>query len=73
MKRSLIFIALFFLLALPISVLAQQQNPPVDPNSMWGEVVDQNGNIRYDNLSDLGTVQQSASWMPSGKPRGFNR
>ena len=65
MKRSLIFLALFFLLALPVSVLAQQQNPPVDPNSMWGEVVDQNGNILYSNMTDLGTVQQSASWMPS--------
>jgi hypothetical protein len=65
MKRSLIFLALFFLLALPVSVLAQQQNPPVDPNSMWGEVVDQNGNIRYSDMTDLGTVQQSASWMPS--------
>jgi hypothetical protein len=61
----LIFLALFFLLALPVSVLAQQQNPPVDPNSMWGEVVDQNGNIRYSDMTDLGTVQQSASWMPS--------
>ena len=65
MKRSLIFLALFFLLALPAPVLAQQQNPPVDPNSMWGEVVDQNGNILYNNLTDLGTVQQSASWMPN--------
>ena len=65
MKRTLIFLALFLLLALPAPVLAQQQNPPVDPNSMWGEVVDQNGNIRYNNLTDLGTVQQSANWMPS--------
>ena len=65
MKRTLIFFALVILLALPAQVLAQSQYPPVDPNSMWGEVVDQSGNIRYDNLSDLGTVQESADWMPS--------
>lgn len=66
MKRILISLALFVVLATPIPVLAQTTiNPPVvDPNSMWGEVVDQNGNIRYADLTDLGTVQQSASWMP---------
>jgi hypothetical protein len=65
MKRTLILLALVMLLALPATtVLAQSQNPPVDPNSMWGEVVDSNGNIRYSNLTDLGTVQQSAGWMP---------
>jgi len=66
MKHTLIFLALFLLLASPTSVRAQGETPPqVDPNSMWGEVVDQSGNIRYDNLSDLGTVQESADWMPS--------
>ena len=65
MKRTLIFFALVILLALPAQVLAQSQNPPVDPNSMWGEVVNPDGTIRYDNLTDLGTIQQSANWMPS--------
>jgi len=66
MKHTLIFLALFLLLASPAPVRAQGETPPqVDPNSMWGEVVDQSGNIRYDNLSDLGTVQESADWMPS--------
>ena len=66
MKRTLIYLALFLILAFPVPVLAQTTNPPVvDPNSMWGEVVDQSGNIRYSNLTDLGTVQQSANWMPS--------
>ena len=71
MKRTPIFQVLFSLLTLfpllvfPAQVLAQQQSAPVNQSSMWGEVVDQNGNIRYDKLSDLGTVQQSASWMPS--------
>ena len=65
MKHTLIFLALFLLLASPAPAQAQQQDPPVDPNSMWGEVVDQSGNIRYDNLTDLGTVQETADWMPS--------
>jgi hypothetical protein len=66
MKHTLIFLAIFLLLASPAPVRAQGETPPqVDPNSMWGEVVDQSGNIRYDNLSDLGTVQESADWMPS--------
>ncbi|MGD0879163.1 MAG: hypothetical protein ABSA01_13595 [Anaerolineales bacterium] len=66
MKCTLISLALFLILASPFPVLAQTTNPPVvDPNSMWGEVVDQSGNIRYSNLTDLGTVQQSANWMPS--------
>ena len=56
---------LFPLLVFPAQVLAQQQSAPVNQSSMWGEVVDQNGNILYNNLTDLGTVQQSASWMPS--------
>jgi hypothetical protein len=64
MKRTLILFVLAILLDIPAPVLAQSQNPPVDPNSMWGEVVDSNGNIRYSNLTDLGTVQQSAGWMP---------
>lgn len=64
MKRVLILLVFVGLLALPASVLAQSQNPPVDPNSAWGEVVDSNGNIRYSNLTDLGSIQKSASWMP---------
>jgi len=68
MKRTLILLALVILLAIPAPVLAQSQNPPaplVDPKGAWGEVVDTNGNIRYSNLTDLGPVQKSASWMPS--------
>ena len=68
MKRTLILLVLVILLAIPAPALAQSQNPPVDPNSAWGEVVDSNGNIRYSNLTDLGPVQKSASWMP-GIPR----
>ena len=58
-------------LLLPLSpVQAQGQNPPivVDPNSMWGEVVDGEGNIRYDNLTDLGEIQQRPDWMQVPMP-----
>jgi hypothetical protein len=68
MKHTLIMLALVVLLAIPAPVLAQSQNPPVpvvDPNSVWGEVVDKNGNILYGNLKDLGPVQKSTSWMPT--------
>jgi len=66
MKNTLTFLTIFLLLASPAPVRAQGETPPqVDPNSMWGEVVDQSGNIRYDNLTDLGTIQESADWMPS--------
>jgi len=66
MKNTLTFLTIFLLLVSPAPVRAQGETPPqVDPNSMWGEVVDQSGNIRYDNLTDLGTIQESADWMPS--------
>jgi hypothetical protein len=35
----------------------QQDNP-------WGEVIDENGNILYANLTDLGEIQIDAGWMP---------
>jgi hypothetical protein len=35
----------------------QQDNP-------WGEVIDEDGNIIYDNLTDLGEIQVDAEWMP---------
>jgi len=61
MKRTLIFLALFLLLASPAPVMAQGTTPP---DSAWGEVVDENGNILYDNLTDFGVVQEPADWMP---------
>jgi len=35
---------------------------------MWGEVVDGEGNIRYDNLTDLGEIQQRPDWMQVPMP-----
>ena len=56
----------FFLLALLIGsfflatpALAQDGDGP------WGEVVDADGNLRYDLLTDLGERHESVSWMPN--------
>ncbi len=41
---------------------AQGEQPPQE--GPWGEVIDDNGNILYDNLTDLGEIQVQADWMP---------
>jgi len=60
MKKSiLLFIFVFVLLTLlpAHQVFAQ--------DGAWGEVVDSNGNILYDQMTDQGVVTQAADWMPS--------
>jgi hypothetical protein len=57
-KLLLVLAALVVIVSmLPIPVYAQ--------NSPWSEIVDGNGNILYNNLTDLGVVQENASWMPN--------
>lgn len=74
MKNPLVLPRLFTLLVallalsavlLPASVLAQTggTNP-------WEEVVDENGNIRFDNLTDLGETNAEAEWMDIPLPFG---
>ena len=41
---------------------AQGEQPPQD--GPWGEVIDDNGEIIYSNLTDLGEIQVDAEWMP---------
>src|SRR5258707_4579879 len=36
-----------------------------DGDGPWGEVVDADGNIRYDNLTDLGETHETVDWMPA--------
>ena len=50
---------------LPTNVLAQ-----TDSSNPWGEVVDENGNIRFDNLTDLGETNTEAEWMDIPLPFG---
>jgi hypothetical protein len=47
---------------LNLVAFAQGEEPPQD--GPWGEVVDDNGDILYDNLTDLGEIQVDAEWMP---------
>jgi hypothetical protein len=43
-------------------VFAQGQEPPTGDG--WGEVINSDGSIRFDNLSDMGEIQVAVSWMP---------
>src|SRR5512133_4353882 len=52
-------------MALPGPALAQD-----DDTSPWGEVVDENGNIRFDNLTDLGETTEDSEWMDIPLPFG---
>lgn len=63
----LLFLTLlgFTAMALPGSALAQD-----DGTSPWGEVVDENGNIRFDNLTDLGETTEDTEWMDIPLPFG---
>ncbi len=58
MKKNFILLIFVLITFLPAhKVLAQ--------DSAWGEVVDSNGNILYDQMTDQGVVTQAADWMPS--------
>jgi len=63
---SLLIFTLVFLMSSVIpAAFAQEENPPVDPNSSWAEVVNPDGTINYANLIDGGVVNQPADWMPN--------
>jgi len=60
MKKNIIrFVFIFFILTLLPAYQAFAQD------GAWSEVVDSNGNILYDQMTDQGVVTQSADWMPS--------
>ena len=61
----LIFALVILLSNLMPPAFAQGENPPVDPNGAWAEVVNPDGSINYANLSDGGIVNQPADWMPN--------
>ncbi len=71
MKRA--FLAIFciaVIAVLAIPVHAQSQNPP--DQGVWGEVVDENGNILYGNLTDLGSQTENPDWMQVNLPGGLD-
>jgi hypothetical protein len=62
----MLIVALVILLSnLMPPAFAQGTTPPVDPSSAWAEVVNPDGSINFDNLSDGGVVNQPADWMPN--------
>jgi hypothetical protein len=60
MKKSFILLLSILILVtlLPVHQVFAQ-------DSAWSEVIDSNGNILYDHLSDQGVVTQAADWMPN--------
>jgi len=56
-KRFILFV--FILISLVPAQTAFAQD------SAWNEVVDSNGNILYNQMTDQGVVTQAADWMPS--------
>jgi hypothetical protein len=56
--------ALLILIALT-GVLRVQAQDTVPPTGAWSEVVNADGSINYNNLTDNGVVTQQADWMPS--------
>jgi hypothetical protein len=57
-KLYILPILIFLLITSFSPVLAQDGDGP------WGEVVDADGNIRYDILTDLGETHETVDWMP---------
>jgi hypothetical protein len=55
--------ALFMLVFILMTFLPARQVFAQD--SAWSEVVDSNGDILYDRMTDQGVVTQAADWMPS--------
>jgi hypothetical protein len=66
-RLLMIFLALLGLTAVLLPGAAQAQSGDTSP---WGEVVDENGNIRFDNLTDLGETTEPADWMDIPLPFG---
>jgi len=60
MKKGFILLLCIFAL---VTLLPFHQALAQD--SAWSDVVDSNGNILYDQMSDQGVVTQAADWMPS--------
>jgi hypothetical protein len=66
-RLLMIFLALLGFTTVFLPGAAQAQTDDASP---WGEVVDENGNIRFDNLTDLGETTESAEWMDIPLPFG---
>jgi hypothetical protein len=54
-----------------ISLIVYPHPAAADDESPWGEILNPDGSIRWDLLSDLGTVSESADWMDITLPGGM--
>ncbi len=57
-------IILLFVMAVPVSAQDNGGSP-------WAEIIDENGQIRYDNLIDLGETVEDVEWMDIPLPFGL--
>ena len=63
-RSSILALVIITLIAFPLSAAADGESP-------WGEILNPDGSIRWDLLSDLGTVSESADWMDITLPGGM--
>ncbi len=59
------FKKLLFFLSILVVIVSMLPFPVSAQDNPWSEVVDVNGNILYGKMTDLGEVQEDASWMPN--------
>ena len=73
MKSAHIFSNVFcaFLIAVMLLGRAAPAFAQSEEDSPWSEVVDENGHLRYDNLTDLGETAEDADWMDVPLPFGM--
>jgi hypothetical protein len=73
MKSAHIFSNVFcaFLMAVMLLGHAAPAFAQSEDDSPWSEVVDENGHLRYDNLTDLGETAEDADWMDVPLPFGM--
>jgi hypothetical protein len=60
-----ILLVVLFLASFVVNLVSYAQGEQPPQSSPWGEVIDANGNILFDNLSDIGEIQVQADWMPN--------
>ena len=63
-RNIILALVILSLLAFPLPAIADGESP-------WGEILNPDGSIRWDLLSDLGTVSESADWMDITLPGGM--
>ena len=57
---TMLLVVLLLVLFSPVASVSAQDGD----DSVWGEVLNPDGSINYDNLTDGGIVTESADWMP---------